>query len=117
MDQEQLFCSEVDNWVERGWLVPHNPEVHGKPLLVLPLLAVVQGRKESMPVRLCLDYRHLNDLIKSNPGVEPPVCAEKLRKWRVEGNGANQIIDLRKAYLQIHVSTELAKFQTTVSNG
>eukprot|EP00117_Sycon_ciliatum_P045998 scpid93880/ scgid32998/ len=85
-EQEQLFTQEVDSWIERGWLVPHDEQLHGKPACVLPPLAQVQEHKESTPVRPCLDYRKLNECLISKPGVEVPVCEETLRRWRRAGD-------------------------------
>ena len=117
-EQEKQFCSEVAKWIEEGWLVPHDPEVHGEPAAVLPLLAQVQEHKETTPVRPCLDYRHLNDQLTSQPGNSAPVCEDKLRKWRQAGD-ANEfcLLDVRKAYLQVHVEPELARYQTVLWQG
>ncbi|XP_065196502.1 uncharacterized protein LOC135827994 [Sycon ciliatum] len=113
-EQEASFCTEVDAWVENGWLVEHDPSVHGEPAAILPLLAKVQEHKASTPVRPCLDYRALNGVIKSNPGTEAPVCADKLRKWRMAGDQECKLIDIRKAYLQVHVDPSLARYQVVV---
>ena len=48
-EQEQHFCKEVDGWISNGWLLEHNPEVHGQPACVLPLMAVVQEHQASTP--------------------------------------------------------------------
>ena len=112
-DQEESFCREVDSWVEKGWLIPHDADVHGEPAAVLPLLAVVQEHKATTPVRPCLDYRALNSLLVSSPGAESPVCQEKLRKWRACGCPDDyELLDIRKAYLQVHISPQLMRFQT-----
>ena len=57
--QENLFASEVETWIENGWLVPHDEAKHGVPSCVLPLLPQVQEHKPSTPVRPCLDYREI----------------------------------------------------------
>ena len=101
-EQESLFCDEVDSWVKNGWLVEHDPAVHGEPVAMLPLLAKAQEHKSSTPVRPCLDYRGLNSLIKSNPGTDAPAYAEKIRKWRSSCDADYQLVDIRKAYLQVH---------------
>eukprot|EP00117_Sycon_ciliatum_P035558 scpid11219/ scgid1080/ len=117
-DQESQFCEEVDMWIRNGWLVPHDQAVHGEPGAVLPLLAVAQTHKESTPVRPCLDYRQLNKLIVSHPGLDVPVCQEKLRQWRSIGNaGSHVLLDISKAYLNIRIAPALAKFQTVVWKG
>ena len=58
--QEGLFQAEVEKWIESGWLVQNNPEVHGQPALVLPLIAQVQAHEATQPVCPVLDYRLLN---------------------------------------------------------
>ena len=116
--QETLFCSEVDSWISKGWLVPHDIEVHGEPAAILPLLAVAQEHKATTPVRRCLDYRALNACLQSNPGAESPVCQDKIRQWRLGGDPADyEMIDIRKAYLQVHVSPELYRYQVVKWKG
>lgn len=73
-DQEVKFQDEVNGWIEKGWLVPHNETLHGKPSCVLPLMAQVQEHKSSMTVRPVLDYRPLNKLLVSQPGCDASVC-------------------------------------------
>ena len=117
-DQERLLGAEVTQWNEAGWLVPHDSAVHGEPAAVLPFLAQVQEHKASTPVRPCLDYRILNDLLASHPGREALVCDETLRKWRRVGNPSNlRLLDIRKAYLQVHVAPDLQRFQTVIWQG
>ena len=87
-------------------------------LAVLPLLAVAQTPNESTPVRPCLDYRQLNKLIVSYPGLDVPVCQEKLRQWRFIANAVSRVLlDISKAYLNIRVRPALAKFQMVVWKG
>ena len=111
-EQEDTFCEEVDGWIEKGWLIPHDPDVHGEAVAVLPLLAVKQEHKVTTPVRPCLDYTALNKELVSNPGAEAPACQEKLRQWRGAGEPDGYVlIDIRKAYLQVHVSPDLWRYQ------
>ena len=44
------------------------------------------------------------------------VCADKLREWRRLGTNMS-IVDLRRAYLQLHVHESLWPFQTVVYHG
>ncbi|XP_065189613.1 uncharacterized protein LOC135820225 [Sycon ciliatum] len=115
-EQETQFCDEVDSWVEKGWLVEHDEATHGSPTAVIPLLAKSQAHKSTTPVRPCLDYRGLNNLIKSNPGMDAPACAEKIRKWGQVG-GQYELVDVRKAYLQVHVDPALLRYQVVVWRG
>ena len=116
-DQEMKFCTAVDEWVSNGWLVEYDQQLYGKPACVLPLMAVVQEHKATTPVRPVLDYRKLNELVASNPGLQSPVCEDTLRKWRKKGEQEYELIDIRKAYLQVHVSPELFRFQTVKWRG
>ena len=75
----------------------HDVSVHGEVACVLPLLAVSQPHKESTPVRPCLDDRFLNKAIKSLPGNDVPVCAEKLPEWRTASHEDVKMLDIRKA--------------------
>ena len=61
--QEEKFSAAVAEWVENGWLVDHDTDKHGAPACVLLLMAVLQGYKQSTPVRPVLDYRRLNEHI------------------------------------------------------
>ena len=96
--QEGLFQDEVEKWIDSGWLVPHDPKVHGQPAAVLPLIAQVQEHKETTPVRPVLDYRLLNKHLVSTPGRDAVVCEETLRKWRKDGNPSElALLDIKKA--------------------
>eukprot|EP00117_Sycon_ciliatum_P033147 scpid74252/ scgid25568/ len=90
---------------------------HGDMAGVLPVLAVAQEHKETTPVRPCLDYRRLNELIVSEPGQNSPSCQENLRKWRMVSNESSVLLDIRKAYMQIHVEPELVCYQTVIWKG
>ena len=116
-EQEEHFSQEIDGWISNGWLVPHDESVHGKIAGVLPLLARVQEHKSSTPVRPCLDYRQLNALLKSQPGSEAPVCAEKVRAWRQTDGREWDMLDIRKAYLQVHIDPALVRYQGVVWKG
>ena len=116
-EEEKHFCSEVESWIAKGWLIKHDQSVHGEPAAVLPLLAVSQPHTLSTPVRPVLDYRALNELIKYNPGTESPVCEDTVRQWRKKGDADNlEMLDIRKAYLQVFVSPDMYLFQTVLWN-
>ena len=71
------------------------------------MLAVLQETKGK--VRPVLDYRELNDFIQSHTA-DSEVCPETIRSWRLMGVRV-EIVDLRNAYLQLHVQPELQDFQ------
>ena len=79
-EEEKHFCSEVESWIANGWLIKHDPSVHGEPAAVLPLLALSQPHKSSMSMCPVLDYRALNELIKCNTGTESPVYEDTVRQ-------------------------------------
>ena len=111
-DQERLFQEEVEGWIQRGWQVKHCVETDGEPKGVLPLIAQEQEHKPTTPVRPCLDYCELNSRIQSFPGGDAPACDDKLRKWRRDGCPENfDLLDIRKAYLQVHVAEHLQPYQ------
>ena len=114
-EQERLFVSEVQSWIDNGWLIKHDPKLHGEPACVLPLIGVPQEHKTT-PVRPCLDYRHLNKKLHSDPGFDPPVCGDTLRRWRQAGEDY-VLLDIRKAYLQIRVSPALYRYQVVLWKG
>jgi hypothetical protein len=93
----------------------YDPKVHGEATGIIPLMAVKQPNKQRK-VRPVMDYRELNSHIKSNPGLDMAVCQEKLREWRMRGSHA-AMLDLKKAYLQIHVAEGLRRFQVIKHNG
>lgn len=113
-EDREAFDTEVEQWIEKGWLQPHDVYRHGPVAGVIPLMAVVQLNKKK--VRPVLDYRELNTHVKSNPGVEASVCGEKLREWRRMGTSV-AMLDLSKAYLQLHISPELQRFQAVRYKG
>ena len=103
------FCKELDNWIEDGWLQPYDGDVDA----VIPLMAVIQKNKSK--VRPVMDYRKLNEYVSSHTA-ESSVCGEKLRSWRRMGCNLS-LIDLRKAYLQIHVHPDLWRHQVVKYKG
>ena len=117
-EQEEKFSAAVDEWVENSWLVDHDTDKHGAPACVLPLIAVLQEHKQSTPVRPVLDYRCLNEHIVCPLGADSPVCEEKLRTWRKAGEaGSYNIIDIKKAYLQVRIAPDLLRFQVVSWRG
>jgi hypothetical protein len=108
-EAEEGFNAEVREWIEQGWLQPYSGEHDG----IVPLLAVVQHNK--LKLRPVMDYREINRYVSSHTG-DSAVCGESLRRWRKMGDNV-KIIDLRKAYLQLHVDPEQWKYQVVVFEG
>lgn len=106
----QAFDEEVWTWVEEGILVRHEPEIHGEIRRFLPMMSVTQEKGNNTKVRPVFDYREMNKQICSHPAGATPLCAVRLREWRQLGTKC-AVIDLRKAYLQVHVAKHLWVYQ------
>ena len=107
------YDRELRTWISNGWLVPYPEEELGPPKGLIPLMAVIQQNKEK--VRPVLDYRELNEHVDAFTA-RADVCAQKLREWRRAGSNVS-MLDLRKAYLQIHVHRSLWPYQTVLISG
>ncbi|KFD52624.1 hypothetical protein M513_06471 [Trichuris suis] len=107
------YKEELNRWIHNGWLVPYNEEELGPAKALIPLLAVTQRSKGK--VRPVLDFRELNTHIAAFTG-NSDVCAHKLREWRRQGENVS-ILDLKQAYLQIHVDKSLWPYQTVIIDG
>ena len=104
---------ELRTWIKNEWLVPYPEEELGPPKGLIPLMAVIQHNKGK--VRPVLDYRELNAHVDAFTA-HADICAQKLREWRREGSEVS-VLDLRKAYLQVHVHKSLWPFQTVLIDG
>lgn len=105
------FDREVKRWIGEGILVPWEGVEEG----VLPLMAVIQPTKNK--VRPVLDFRELNSYVMCHTGDDvTDVCGDTLRKWR-QMRGASTIVDLKSAYLQIHVAEKLWRYQLVKYDG
>ena len=107
------YEEELKRWVDEGWLVPYDATELGEPKGLIPLMAVVQEKKQK--VRPVMDYRELNEYIEAYTA-DADVCAEKLRSWRRMGVDV-AALDLKSAYLQIHVKQSLWSYQTVMFQG
>ena len=87
--------------------------VHGPPGRDLPLTLLVH--QASTPAQPFLDYRCLSNLLMSQPGQAAPTCQDTLRKRRHAGDpDVLHILDIRKAYLQVHIAPELQQYQAVL---
>ena len=107
----QAFDAELSEWIANGWLQPYDEGSDGPPRGLLPLMAVEQATK----VRPVLDYRELNGHVTAHTA-DADVCADQLRKWRRHGSRV-AVVDLRKAYLQLHLERRLWPYQTVMVKG
>ena len=76
-------------------------------------MAILQESKQK--IRPVMDYRELNEHVNAYT-VNADVCAQTMQEWRQQGPKA-AIVDLRWAYLQIHVDKSLWPFQTLKIKG
>ena len=107
------YENEILQWQRNGWLLPYPEEELGPPKGLIPLMAVVQEQKQK--VRPVLDYRELNGFVDAFTATAE-VCAQKLSEWRRQGGNVS-LLDLRNAYLQIHVDKAQRLFQTVIFRG
>jgi len=64
-----------------------------------------------------MDYRELNAFVECHTGDDKvAVCGERIRKWR-QLCGKLKVVDLKSAYLQIHISMDLWKYQVVNYKG
>ena len=70
---------------------------------------MVIDQKNKWKVRPVLDYRELNAYVKTYTG-DSDVCDRSTWHWQRFGERV-AMLDLKKAYLQIHIEPELWKFQ------
>ena len=102
------YENELQDWIDRKWLLEYDENELGPPKGQIPLMAVIQRNKDNK-IRPALDWREANDFIETCTR-DADVCVEKLREWRRMGNKP-AIIDLRKAYLQLKTEKSLWPFQ------
>jgi hypothetical protein len=111
------FDREVKKWIDEGVLIPE-PASAGADFQILPWNLVDQPNKPSTPLRLTLDYGPLNAFIK---GVTQEslneVCLVETRKWRCQGDAGGVLLDISRAYLQVHLAPSLHGFQRTMYAG
>ena len=112
-DARQEYDAEIDAWIKNGWLVPYDSRVDGPPRGLVPLMAVRQVKQNK--VRPVMDYRELNSFVTAHTA-DADVCAEQLRKWRRHGTRI-AVVDLRKAYLQLHLERRLWPYQAVMVRG
>ena len=104
---------ELQAWIQNGWLIPYPESELGPPKGLIPLMAILQESKQKVwPV---MDYCELNEPVNSYMA-NADVWAQTMPEWRQQGPKA-AIVDLRRAYLQIHVDKSLWPFQTVKIKG
>ncbi|KAF4680397.1 hypothetical protein FOZ60_013553 [Perkinsus olseni] len=106
--QRQALFSELDSWIERGWLVPVRSEELCKIRCVLPLVPVVQSHK-STAVRPTIDYTYVNRfcIMASDPFAGN--CQREIRRWRRVADG--NVLDISRAYPSLLLDPEQSWYQ------
>src|SRR5215469_2158777 len=101
----------IERWISEGILKPWSGDsTYG----VIPLMAMEQINKNK--VKPVLDFRKLNEHVSCYSGDKVNVCDESIRSWR-SINGGRKVVDLKTAYLQIHVDESLWKHQLVSFKG
>ena len=89
---------------------------HGKPLGYDLLLGIDAIRAlGGVAVRPVMDFQKLNHHVDAFTA-NADVCATKLPEWRQKGSNMS-LLDLRRAYLQVHIHESLWPFQTMKIDG
>ncbi|XP_065642912.1 uncharacterized protein LOC136074511 [Hydra vulgaris] len=109
---ESSYRKEINEWINSGILVPYNEQALGPPKVLIPLMCVVQENK-GRKIRPVGDFRALNEIVNCHTA-NADVCQEILRRWRKIKSA--KILDLKKAYLQIHIDKKLWPYQTVIIN-
>ena len=104
------FEKKVERWIDERILIPWSGKVEG---VLLPM-AVVQPTKNK--VRLVLDFRELNKYMACHTKDRIDICEEVMREWR-RMERATKIMDLKSAYLQIHMDEKLWRYQLVKYKG
>ena len=71
--------------------------------------------KSKQKIRPVMDFRELNAYVESYTG-DSDVCCDTIRKWRSRP-GKLAVLDLRDAYLQLHVKRSLWRYQVVQFKG
>ena len=105
------YKRELQLWLDNEWPLPYPEDKLGPSQCLIPSMAVIQNKQKDHPV---LDYRELNGFMDAYT-TKSEQCAQKLQGW---WQGTNVcLVDLRKAYLQIHDDKVLLLYQTVTLEG
>ena len=98
----------LHTWMSNGWLVPYKEEELRSLKGLIPLMAILQQHKSKVfPV---MDFQQLNHHVDVFT-VNVDVCSAKLHEWWQKGSNLS-LLDLKRAYLQVHVHKTPWPFQT-----
>ena len=109
LEQQQRVREELKLWIQEMYLVATHPS---KLMRTVPFMWILQPHKPSTPIRPVGDLSGFNQFIWSFPNQfgKPKTChlmIRRLRAWAGELGVENLVmIDLRKAYMQLHLDEE-----------
>ncbi|KAF4648571.1 hypothetical protein FOZ61_002471, partial [Perkinsus olseni] len=108
----RLFHESIQTMISNGYFELVDPSLVKATVTTMPVVSL--GR--STPVRVVIDYKFLNDLIESRPNDRngPVSCPAELRKWRCLDPAEYVTIDIKHAYMQIHMDPVLRYWQCAV---
>ena len=98
---------ELRTWMRNGWLAPYPEEKLGPPKGLISLMAILMQNKSK--VHPVMDFWELNHHVIAFTA-NTDVCMAKLHEWRQKGSSVS-LLDLRRAYFQVHVHESLWPFQ------
>ena len=110
---QQEYRHEQETWLNNGWLLPYPEEELGPLKALIPLMAVVQQNKSKL--RTVLDFCQLNGYVDAYT-MHANVWVQKLTDWRKKGSNVS-MLNLWRAYLQVHVHKSLWSYQTVIFEG
>ena len=105
------YENELQDWIDRKWLLEYDENELGPPKGQIPLMAVIQRNKDNK-IRPVLVWREANDSLRHTR--EMQMCVSKSlengEKWVTN----QQLLTYAKAYLQLKTDKSLWPFQTVV---
>ena len=102
---------ELQVWITNNWWILYPQKRLRPPKGLIPLMVVVQYIKGK--VHLVMDYRELNEHVDA---FTADICTAKLREWCQQGVNV-ALLDLQRAYLQVHESLSPWVYQTVLIKG
>ena len=108
---EKQFREETNEWVRLGFLVP----ACSSGCKFIPWSCTSTPGK-STPLRLALDFVPTNEFVKNRAEwSQREVCSDELLRWRTSDGG--ELLDVKKAYMRIHVDRSLWPYQSVRVDG
>jgi hypothetical protein len=112
-EHENQYQRETAEWIKAGFLQPITDSE--RSCKFIPWSCTPTPEKTT-PLRLALDFVPVNKYVACrSEWSEREVCSEQLLRWRASEGG--ELLDIRKAYLNIHVDASLWRFQAVRVKG